>query len=154
MLNTYLFNEVVPNATVPPSYHHYCIDGSYRRLAKNVNHAFVISKDNDGNYFFGEAMDNELEQVGQRLDFKYLQALDTQAEAEATAQAILIEERLNSARGFIIAHPCCGIELWDVIRIYDSMADQHGEDFRVSGVVTVWSPAAQTYYQKIFLCGL
>jgi hypothetical protein len=155
MLNSFLFNEVIPNTAVPPSYHHYCIDGSYRTLSRNVNHSFVIARDENYSFLFGEDTDEtELSLVGERLDFKLLQALNTEEEAESAAEALQMEARLNTVRGYILIAPNCGVEVWDVIRIYDSVADQNGVDFRVSGITLIWNPAGSYYSHKLFLCAL
>jgi hypothetical protein len=152
MLNTFLLNEVIPNTTPPPSYFHYCSDGSYRTLSKNVNHSFVIARDLNDGFIFGQEKDNaELGLVGERLDFKLLPSLDTQEEAEAAAAALQVEARLKTSGGYIVASPHCGMELWDVIRIYDGIADRAGRDFRISAIGLDWHSATGRYYNRLLL---
>jgi hypothetical protein len=155
MLNIFLLNDVIPNISSPPSYHHYCLDGSYRTLASNVNHYFVIARGQKDDYCSGQDKDEtELALVGERLDFKLLQALDNQVEAEAAAQSLRVEARLNTVEGYIVAGTNCGIELWDVVRIYDNSAGQDGKDFRVSGISLIWHSATLQYCHKLFLCAM
>jgi hypothetical protein len=155
MLNTCLLNELIPNTTVPPSYYHYCVDGSYRTLTKSVNHSFVIAREQNDLFISGRKKDDtELAMVGERLDFKMLAALDTEAEAVAAAGALQVQARLNTNEGYIIAGINCGIEIWDVIRVYDSTARQYGVDFRVHGIGVFWHSTTLQYYHKLFLCAV
>jgi hypothetical protein len=155
LLNKFLFNEVIPNTAVPPSYHHYCVDGSYRTLSRNVNHSFVIARDPNDDFIYGQDKnDIELDLVGERLDFKLLTPLDTKEEAGSAAAAIQAGTRLNTAGGFIIIHPNCGVELWDVIRIYDDVSDQDGSDLRVSAINLVWYSVAGQYFHRLSLCAV
>jgi hypothetical protein len=155
MFSTFLFNEPVFNIGIPPSRHHYCLDGSYRILSGNVNHSFVIARGPGEDFIYGQDKnDIELGLVGERLDFKLLTALDTKEEAESAAAAIQAGVRLNTAGGFIIVHPNCGVELWDVIRVHDGTSDGDGSCFRVSAVNLIWYSAAGQYLHRLSLCAV
>jgi hypothetical protein len=155
MFNTFLFNQPVFNMDIPLSRHHYCLDGSYRTLSGNINHSFVIARGPSEDFICGqEKNDFELGLVGERLDFKLLTSLDTKEEAESAADAMQAGARLNTAGGFIIVHPSCGVELWDVIRIYDGISGRHGADFRVSAINLVWYPLAGQYLHRLSLCAV
>jgi hypothetical protein len=155
MLNIFLLNETVFNIDIHPSYHHYCIDGSYRFLSGNINHSFVIARGQNDDFIYGQYKnDIELGLVGERLDFKLLTALDMKGEAESAAAAIQAGTRLNTAGGFIIMHPNCGVELWDVIRIYDGICDREGFDFRVSSIKLIWYSGAGQYFHRLSLCAV
>jgi hypothetical protein len=155
LLNRFLFNEVIPDTAVPPSYYHYCIDGSYRTLSQNVNHTYVIARDQNGDLFFSSNKDDaELARVGERLDFRLLTALDTRVEAEAAAAALRTKACMNTAGGYIVIQPDCGAQLWDVICIYDSVSNQEGSVFRICAVGLVWDSAAGRYVQRLTLCAV
>ena len=155
MFDNFLLNEPVFNIDIPPSCHHYCLDGSYRILSGNVNHSFVIARGPGEDFIYGQDKnDIELGLIGERLDFKLLTSLDTKEEAESAASAIQAGTRLNTAGGFIIVYPNCGVELWDVIRIYDGVSDRDRSDFRVSGINLVRYSVAGQYFHRLSLCAV
>jgi len=133
---TYLFNE----------------SARYKERADPINRVFVIGKDTDGNPVYG-ADEGTTSQglVGERLDVKYCQEVATAANCVYVADAVLDKSRFNEARGYIIAPPNCGVELWDVDRITDSVCAKTNADYRVIGFKTVLNRSEGIYHQVILL---
>lgn len=92
--------------------------------------------------------------MGERLDFKLMPQLQTAGEAEATAQAILADGRLDTRYAVITLPPNCAVELYDVIRIHDSMAFQSGIDYRVTAAHFTYNSLTGNYVHRYYLCAV
>ena len=92
--------------------------------------------------------------VGERLDFRLMPELETISEATAAASAILAEARLSEKNGLVSLPPNCGVELFDVIRIYGSLAGDAGVDYRVIGIRFDFNAFTGGFIQKLYLCAV
>ena len=131
---------------------HVILDGQYIAESPDINRAYVIGRDANGNPIYGEAHDSaESSLVGERLDFTQELAIPTTALAGDVASAILAKMRLTGKRGVILIPPNCGQELFDVVQVSDSMANQSAVTFRVVGVRFEYNPKQARYAHKLIL---
>lgn len=150
MFNFYLFNEALFNQPTVPA--HVVLDGQYATETPELNRVFVIGRDSYGNAVYGTAIDStELALVGERLDFRQDLAIPTEAKAGDVATAVLAKMRLTTKRGVIVIPPNCGHELWDVVMVTDSQANQSAVNFRVIGIRFEYNPAEARYQQQLIL---
>jgi hypothetical protein len=89
--------------------------------------------------------------VGERLDFQQELAIPTTAQAGDVASAILGKMRLTGKRGVILIPPNCGQELFDVVQLSDSMANQSAVKFRVVGLRFEYNPKQARYEHRLIL---
>jgi len=122
----------------------------YKERADPLNRVFVIGKDTDGNPVYGYAEDIT-STVGERLEIKNCPELVDLADCNFVASAIQGKSRFNEAKGYIISPPNCGIELWDVIRIHDTVCAQSDKGYRVIGTKTVFNRKEKLCHQAILL---
>jgi len=152
MFNQYLYNQALYNVTAPPSYFHIIIDGRYISETPELNRAYVIGRDAEGNPVHGTAVNqDEVDLVGERLDFHQLLSIPSSAEAEDVAEAVLAKMRITGSRGFITITPNCGAELWDVVRITDELCAQAAAHYRIAAIRTEYQPRAARYHQTLYL---
>ena len=152
MFNLYLFNEPLYNVDVPFSGFHVILDGQYITETPEVNRAYIIGKDANGNPVYGTASEAaEIALVGERLDFQQELAIPTEALASSVAQAMLAKMRLTTKRGVILIPPNCGQELFDVVEITDSVANQAAIKFRVVGLRFEYNPREARYQHRLIL---
>jgi hypothetical protein len=131
---------------------HVILDGQYLTETPGVNLAYIIGRDQYGNPVYGEAQDaTEIGLVGERLDFQPDPAIPTTAQAADVASAILSKMRLTKARGVILIPPNCGQELFDVVQLTDSQANQSAVKFRVVGLRFEYNPKQARYQHKLIL---
>jgi hypothetical protein len=131
---------------------HVILDGQYIAESPDINRAYVIGRDAYGNPIYGEAQDStEVALVGERLDFTQELAIPTTAQAGDVASAILAKMRLTGKRGVILIPPNCGQELFDVVQVSDSMANQSAVTFRVVGIRFEYNPKQARYAHKLIL---
>ena len=131
---------------------HVVLDGQYTTATPPTNRAYVIGRDIYGNPVYGTAVDStELGLVGERLDFQQDPAIPTEAKAADVANAILAKMRLTGKRGVILIPPNCGQELFDVVQITDSGANQSAVKFRVVGIRFEYNPKQDCYQHKLIL---
>ena len=152
MFNLYLFNEVLYNLTVPPSYSHIIIDAQYITETPEANRVYVIGRDAEGNPVYGTDLEqSEIDLVGERLDFTLALSIPTSSKAADVADAILKKQRLSKQRGFITIPPNCGAELWDVIQVTDKLCAQSGSKYRIVAISFDYEPRQRRYQHKLFL---
>jgi hypothetical protein len=131
---------------------HVILDGQYLTETPAKNRQFVIGRDDYGNPVSGEAQDStEIGLVGERLDFQQELAIPTESQASSMASAILSKMRLTGKRGVIFIPPNCGQELFDVVQISDSGANQSAVSFRVVGIRFEYNPKQARYHHKLIL---
>jgi len=78
-------------------------------------------------------------------------AIPTTAHAGDVASAILAKMRLTGKRGVILIPPNCGQELFDVVQLSDSMANQSAVKFRVVGLRFEYNPKQARYEHRLIL---
>jgi hypothetical protein len=131
---------------------HVILDGQYATETPGVNRAYIIGRDQYGNPVYGTAVNtDEVDLVGERLDFQPDPAIPTTAQAADVASALLSRMRLMGKRGVIFIPPNCGQELFDVVQISDSGANQTAVKFRVVGIRFEYNPGEALYLHKLIL---
>ncbi len=134
---------------------HPILDGTYLSHTPDINRAHVIGRDIYGNPVFGTATNSdEIALVGERLDFQQELSIPTETLAGSVAQAIIDKARLNTKGGSILVPPNCGQELWDVVGINDSTANQDNMKYRVAGIRLDYNPKQATYLHTFALAGV
>lgn len=152
MFNLYLFNEALFNIDAPFSGFHVILDGQYASQSQAVNSAYVIGRDSSGNPVYGSSTDStELALVGERLDFDLELEVPTAALAADVAAAILAKRRLATAQGYIVVPPNCGVELWDVVEVTDTPANQAAQKYRITGIRFEYHPKQSRFQHKLIL---
>ena len=131
---------------------HVILDGRYITETPGVNRAYIIGRDQYGNPVYGTAVNtDEVALVGERLDFQPDPAIPTTAQAADVASAVLAKMRLSGKSGVILIPPNCGQELFDVVQISDSGANQSAVNFRVVGIRFEYNPRQARYEHKLIL---
>jgi len=131
---------------------HVILDGQYNIDSPEVNRAYVIGQDSNGNPVYGTANDaTEGALVGERLDFQQELAIPLTAQAAEVAAAILSKIRITTKKGLILIPPNCGQELFDVVQITDSGANQAAVSFRVVGLRFEYNPKRAHYLHTLIL---
>jgi hypothetical protein len=131
---------------------HVILDSRYAIKTPDVNRSYIVGRDQYGNPVYGMSMDStELEMVGERLDFQQELAIPTNSQAASMASAILSKMRLTKANGIILIPPNCGQELFDVVQITDSGANQSTVNFRTVGIMFDYNPRQSLYKHRLIL---
>jgi hypothetical protein len=131
---------------------HVVLDGRYNIESPEVNRSYIIGRDQYGNPVYGTAVDStEAALVGERLDFQQELAIPTDSQAASMASAILSKMRLTGKRGVILIPPNCGQELFDVVQISDSGANQQAVSFRVVGIRFEYNPKQARFEHRLIL---
>lgn len=132
---------------------HVILDGQYATETPGINRTYIIGRDQYGYPVYGTAVDStELGLVGERLDFQQDLAIPLTAQAAEVAAAILSKIRITTKKGLILIPPNCGQELFDVVQISDSGANQSAVKFRVVGIRFEYNPR-QARYEHCLLLG-
>jgi len=131
---------------------HVILDGQYNIESPDKNRFYVIGRDQYGNPVYGTAVDStEIGLVGERLDFQQELAIPTGNQAASVASALLSKMRLTGKRGVILIPPNCGQELFDVVQISDSGANQPAVSFRVVGIRFEYNPKQARFEHRLIL---
>jgi len=131
---------------------HVILDGQYATVTPEVNRAYIIGRDQYGNPVYGTAVNtNEVTLLGERLDFQSDPAIPTAAQAGDVAAAVLSKMRLMGKNGVIFIPPNCGQELFDVVQISDSAANQSAVKFRIVGMRFEYNPGQAIYQHRLIL---
>jgi hypothetical protein len=132
--------------------YHVIIEGKYAQGSQAINRAYVIGEDTDGNPVFGTGSDSaEIDLMGERLDFSQELSIATAALAEGVAQSMLAKRRLATRSGYIVIPPNAGAELWDVVLITDTPANQSAQHYRILGIRFDYQPRQARYQHKLLL---
>jgi hypothetical protein len=155
MFNTFAFNKLAFNkrlaAAVVISGLHIIWEASYEIDIPQVNRSFVVGEDLAGSLVIGNAIiQAEVDLVGERLEVQHTPAAITAAVAAGVAAAVLGKNRLDSKKGHTLIPPHCGLELWDVVNIVDTIANQ-SSSYRVSGYSLEYDARAGQYQQHLDL---
>ena len=131
---------------------HVILDGQYTQGSPGVNRVYIIGKDAEGNPVYGSSLNqDEIDLVGERLDFNQELSIPTDAKAADVAAAIVAKARLTGSRGYITIPPNCGQELWDVIQVTDKPTAQSQQKYRVIAVSFDYEPHRHRYQHKLIL---
>lgn len=110
---------------------HPIIRPEYFDEPKLVNRVYVVGVDADGNTVYGEDKDSSIN--GEVLQIYPDSMITTTDDANTIAAYILDKARINAPRGQITIPPAIQMELWDVIKIDDSICNQSSALYRVAG---------------------
>lgn len=153
MFNTNPFNRIIYNLKAGIKYHrHLILEGSYEIGSPEVNRSYVIGRDLSGSAVTGEAVTSgEAALVGERLDVQHTPEATSAAVAGYVAAAVLAKARLWTKKAKISITPHCGMELWDVVNIYDDYGNQ-AANYRVASYLFEYSVLDSKWYHEIELC--
>jgi hypothetical protein len=136
------------STTVP---FHIIWEASYEIDIPQVNRAFIVGEDLAGSLVTANAITQaEVDLVGERLEVQHTPAAITAAVAADVAVAVLGKNRLDGQKGKILIPPHCALELWDVLNVVDTVADQSGS-YRVSGYSLEYDVQAGQYQHQLDL---
>jgi predicted regulator of Ras-like GTPase activity (Roadblock/LC7/MglB family) len=129
---------------------HVILEAAYFVESPDVNHAYVVGQDAAGVQVSGSAVTQaDVDLVGERLDAHHDSSIPTAAVAAAVATALLARARLDGKRAQVTIAPHCGIELWDVVNVTDTVTNQ-AANYRVIGYVMEYR--AGVYKHTLDLC--
>ncbi len=116
-----------------PSAYHIILSAIYSEETPEVNRAFVVGSDAAGGQVSGSAVTQaDVDLVGERMDAHHNPAVSSGEVAAAVAAAMLAKCRLDGRRAELVIPPHCGLELWDVLAVIDTVANQNTL-YRVTG---------------------
>lgn len=131
---------------------HVILEAHYSAAAPDINRAYVVGAASTGDEVSGNASTSaDIALVGERLEVKHDSAIPSVTVAAAVAAAILAASRLDSKHGRIVIPPHCGLELWDVLTIVDTVANQN-TTYRVSGYTFEYDTRQGIYLHTLDLC--
>jgi hypothetical protein len=131
---------------------HIILEASYFASSQPINRVFVVGQDRSGRQVSGTAhLDSEISLVGERLEVQHNPAALTAAMALAASTAILAKNGLDQRRAELLIPPHCGLELWDVLAVYDPVANQE-TFYRVIGYRLEY--ARGVYSHRLQLCAV
>ena len=131
---------------------HVILEAAYFTEAPDINRAYVVGADAAGAEVSGSAITQvDVDLVGERLAAHHDPAVYTAAVAAAVAAALLSAARLDVKHARIVIPPHCGLELWDVLIVVDTVANQN-TTYRVNGYTFEYDTRQGTYRQTIELC--
>ena len=129
---------------------HLILEAAYFTEAPDVNRTFVVGATSAGLEVSGSAITQaDVDLVGERLDAHHDAAVYSATIAAAVAAAVLAKARLDGKRAQITIPPHCGVELWDVLNVTDTVANQN-TTYRVNGYVMEYR--AGVYRHTFDLC--
>lgn len=152
-VNDFYVNEPYVNEAYNEQLYHELIAGAYTTQMPNITRVLVVGKDEDGNYVYGEAQDDDLiDEVGERLDLRIEDLIDDADDAEDVAEAVLEKVRLDKSSGYIIVPVHSGCELFDVINVKDGdVGKSSGAKYRILAIETVFDAREGIYQQNLTL---
>jgi hypothetical protein len=131
---------------------HLILEGSYETESQEVNRSYIVSQDLSGATVTASAITQaEVDLVGERLEVQHTPEAVTSAVAGYVAANVLAKARLGSKKGVITIPPHCGMELWDVVYIYDEYGNQSA-NYRVASYVFEYSVLESRWQHQIELC--
>jgi hypothetical protein len=131
---------------------HVILQAKYFAAAPQVNRAYIVGQTPAGLDVSGLAETSaDIALVGERLEVKHDPAILTATIAGNVAAAVLAAARLDSKRGSIVIPPHCGLELWDVLTLVDTVANQD-TIYRVTGYTFEYDTIRGIYQHTIDLC--
>ena len=153
MLNYQPFNRIIYNLKEGVKYHiHLILEGAYEIDSQEINRSYVVGQDLSGATVTASAITSaEAALVGERLQVQHTPEATTAAVAGYVAANVLAKARLGSKKAGITLPPHCGIELWDVVNIYDEYGNQ-SSNYRIASYVFEYSVLDSHWYHQFNLC--
>ncbi|MDD5398285.1 MAG: hypothetical protein PHU70_04305, partial [Dehalococcoidia bacterium] len=145
------FGAEESEAPPPPPAYHVILSAVYSEEAPGVNRTFVVGTDAAGGQVSGSTVTQaDVDLVGERMDAHHNPAVSTTAVAAAVAAAQLARARLDGRRAELVIPPHCGLELWDVLAVIDTVANQDTL-YRVTGYQLEYDTVKGAYLHRLFL---
>jgi len=91
--------------------------------------------------------------VGERLEVIHEPAVTSAVVAGYVAIAVLAKARLDGKKAQITVPPHCGLELWDVVSVFDNAANQN-TSYRVRGYTFEYDTGKAQYIHRLELCAV
>jgi len=133
---------------------HLILEASYFASSQEINRVFIAGEDRSGFPVSGMAkLDAEISLVGERLEMRHNPAAYTAAVSGAVAAAILSRNRLDQRRADLVIPPHCGLEMWDVLAVYDPVANQE-TFYRVNSYQLEYDTFKGAYFHRLHLCAV
>ncbi len=137
---------------VDPASYHVILEASYAQQSPEINRTFVVGTDAAGGQVSGSAVTQaEVDLVGERMEAHHDPAIPTGTVAASVAAAILDKCSRDGCSAQIVIPPHCGLELWDVLAVLDSAADQDAL-YRVAGYELEYDTSRGIYLHRLKLC--
>jgi len=131
---------------------HVIIEAHYSAVAPVVNRALVVGSTAAGVDVAASAITQaDVDLVGERLDAHHDSAISTAIVAASVAAAVLAKARMDGKLAHVTIPPHCGIELWDVLTIVDSVANQNS-NYRARGYTFEYDTRQGIYQHTLDLC--
>jgi len=131
---------------------HIILEAHYSAEAPDINRAFVVGTSAAGIEVSGSAITQaDVDLVGERLAAHHDVAIPTATVAAAVASAQLAKARLDGKRAQVTIAPHCGVELWDVVNVVDTIANQN-TSYRVNGYTFEMDTRQGVYCHILDLC--
>jgi|GEM_PF-2588280 len=138
----------------PPPDYHIILSAVYSEEAPEINRAFVVGMDAAGGQVSGSAVAQaDVDLVGERMDARHDPSIPTATLAASVASAILAKCRLDGRRAEIVIPLHCGLELWDVLAVVDTVANQDTM-YRVTGYQLEYDTVKGAYFHRLQLCAV
>lgn len=139
---------------IDPSSYHVILSATYSQEAPEINRTFVVGSDAAGGQVSGSAVAQaDVDLVGERMDAHHSPAVPSGTVAAAVAAAMLAKCRLDGRRAELVVPPHCGLELWDVLAVIDTVANQDTL-YRVSGYQLEYDTVKGAYFHRLQLCAV
>jgi hypothetical protein len=153
MLNYQPFNRIIYNLKEGIKYYiHLILEGAYEVDSQEINRSYVVGQDLSGATVTASAITSaEAALVGERLQVQHTPEATTATMAAAVAANVLAKARLGSKTAVITIPPHCGVELWDVVNIYDEYGNQ-AVNYRVASYVFEYDVLQSRWQHQLELC--
>jgi hypothetical protein len=136
------------------SVYHVILSAVYSEESPEVNRVFVVGTDTAGGQVSGSAVTQaEVDLVGERMEAHHDPAIPSGMVAAAVAAAMLEKAGLDGHRAELVIPPHCGLELWDVLAVIDTVANQDAL-YRVIGYQFEYDTVKGIYLQRLKLCAV
>lgn len=142
--DTVLIRQLNHNIYEKPEY--------YPDTPELINHVYVVGQDKETkNFVFGEHSNTA---DAERLSIITTTMVTTEDDANTVAENMIDKQRIQVDLGNMTTPTNCGIELYDVVQITDTVANQSANKYRVKGYTFVYDPDNSTFIDKVELTGV
>jgi hypothetical protein len=126
----------------------------YNDEAVKPNRCYLVGEDVFENYIYGEHSEDALiSEYGEVLIFTFEPAVVTETLTDTVAGYILDKARFSPDMGVLMVPPHCGLEMWDVVGVTDTVCNLTNKKYRVKGWQMVYDNTQKmtTFMQAIRL---
>jgi len=137
---------------VDPANYHVILEARYTEESPEINRAFVVGTDAAGGQVSGSAVaQSEVDLVGERMEARHDPAIPSGTVAAAVASAMLDKCSRDGRGAELVIPPHCGLELWDVLAVLDTVANQDAL-YRVAGYDLEYDTVKGSFLHRLDLC--